>query len=101
MLAWAVAVSLVFVLLLIWSALIRGSMPASGLRAGEEHSPTGPLATEPSLEHGDEWNVPERGMPRPGMPRRGVSEPASWATIALPPSEAGGAEHVAHLAAGK
>lgn len=111
MLAWAVAVSLVFVLLLIWSALIRGSMLARNFRTGEEHHPMRRLATEPSLEHGAEWNIPERGIPGPGMPRHGiprhgmprhgVSEPVSWATAALPQSETGGAEYAAKHAAGK
>jgi hypothetical protein len=106
MLAWAVAVSLVFVLLLIWSALIRGSMAASGLRAGKGHGSARSLATEPSLEQGAEWSVPVRGMPRPGIsrsgiPRHGVSEPESWATTALPQSETGGAKYAAKHTAGK
>jgi hypothetical protein len=106
MLAWAVAVSLVFVLLLIWSALIRSSMAASGLRAGKGHGSAGRLATETSLEHGAEWSVSERGMPRPGIPKSGrsrhdVSGPESWAAAAIPQSEAGGAEYAAKHAAEK
>ena len=86
MFAWTVGVSLVLMLLLIWSALYRGSLRSTIAHAGRCSVQPGRTTAEASPERGADWGAPE---------------PTALVEAGAPDTATSGAERAARHAAGK
>jgi hypothetical protein len=94
--AWTVGVSLVLMLLLIWSALYRGSLRSTIAHAGRCSVQPGRTTAEASPERGADW-----GAPDPAASASGPGEPTALVEAGAPDTATSGAERAARHAAGK
>jgi hypothetical protein len=104
--AWAVGVSLVFLLSLIWSALVRDSAWSRSLQAEHRSGQPGrsPAAAPPghSPECGESGSDgPSSDAPGSGAPASGPAKTFAMADAGAPDSATSSAEIAARHAAGK